>query len=174
MIRAANLHTLRKCFSHYGQVTDILHCTKPQTTTAIGPSLTELQVKHQAKATQKQQFSQEYTCTTELIFMQKQKKWLHIKVLTCHLRTADWVFRYFGFVQLHEYLGTPDEHIWILIIVYSTILIISSWILHDQVHQQSLHWHPAGQGSQKGTKSSSSLPLIRLCSHHKCETEHTC
>lgn len=139
----------------------------------FGPSLTELQVKHQAKATRKQQFSQEYTCTTELIFMQKQKKLLHLKVLTCHLRTADWVFRYFGFVQLHEYLDTPDEHIWIPIIVYSTVLIISSWILHDQVHQQSLPLTPSWPRLSKRHQGSL-LPLIRLCSHHKCETEHTC
>lgn len=37
----------------------------------FSPSLTELQVNDQAKATQKHQFSQEYVCTTELIFMQK-------------------------------------------------------------------------------------------------------
>lgn len=73
MIRVANLHTLRR-FSYYVQESQTFYMVpnhRPQL--QCGPSLTELQAKHLAKATPKQQFSQEYIYTTELILTHTKK-----------------------------------------------------------------------------------------------------
>lgn len=75
---------LENCFSHYVQVSQtfiyIVPSHRPQS--QQGPSLTELQLKHHAKATQKQQYPQEYIYATEPTLTNKRKRLLNLSVLT--------------------------------------------------------------------------------------------
>lgn len=119
-----------------------------------GPSLTELQVKHRAKATQNQQFSQVYIYATKLILTNK-NKWLNLKVLTCHLWPADYTRHSCLNISILQtsvsgyYTSTP-KHL--------------SWTVHDRAHSKdSLPGHSAGPGGTSQDRFSAQIK--KACRH---------